>query len=373
MKIKNPDINDYEKIMRFLEDVYGSSHNSFLFRYPHIYKKEKLDYKNILIIEKDGKICSLVRIFPITTIQNGIEVKFGGIGSVSTSFEERGKGYMTILLNEAIKKMEKDGYPLSILWGDRHRYINFGYEIGGKTVILTITKRGLEKMKVSPSCTKRYLGEKEILLKVIEIYNKKKYRIDRDLEYFSLIYKKLNTALYYSEEGNRFGYVVIDTQNTDTRVYEFGGDINLILGILKYLSERFGKNSFILEFPNFEEIPEEILKASSYWNIVPTGMIKIISLRKTIETFKQLIEKEMEEGEDILFEIEGKERVGIKKEKGKIEFTEESKNIIKLKESDMVRLFFNINGFGIVLENRLKEKIKKFLPIEIFFPLLDHI
>lgn len=373
MEVKNPKVNDYEKIMRFLEDVYGHCYNLFPWAYPHVWEKENIDYNNILIIEKDDKICSLVRVFPISSIQNGIKVKFGGIGAVSTDYEERGKGYMTILLKEAIKKMEKENYPLSILWGDRHRYINFGYENAGKVITLSITNRGFEKLKITPSKTKRYFGEKDILEKIIKVYNQKKYRIERNYEYFYQIYKKLRTATYYSEENNKFAYVVIDELGTETKVYEHAGDPELILRILKYLNDRFGKTKFFLDFPDFSEIPDIILRATSYWQILPAGMIKIVSLKNTIETFIPLIEKNLKEGEGLNFEIEGKEKVGIKKENGEIKFIEENENIIKLKEDQMVRLFFNISDIGVNLKDDLKDTLKTFLPINIFFPFLDHI
>lgn len=369
MKIRTLNMSEYEKVMRYLEDAYGHSYNFFYYRYPQVSGKETMDFKNTLIIEKDGKICSLVRIFPMILIQNGIELKIGGIGSVSTDYDERGKGYMTTLMKEAIKKMREEGYELSILWGDRHRYLNFGYEIGGKIVTITIGARGLDKKNISSVKTKRYLGEEEILKKIIEAYNKKRYRVKREKKYFREIYKMINTALYYSEEGDKFGYVVIGTGEPDTYVYEHGGDEVLITGILKYLNERFNKSKFTLEFANFEEIPEIMLEVSSNWYIKPAGMIKIINLKRLISKYKDIIGKALEKGEDIIFEIEGKEKAGIKREGNDLKIVEEGKNIIKLKEEEMVRLFFNVSNIG----GKLKEKVKKIFPLDFYFPILDHI
>jgi predicted N-acetyltransferase YhbS len=373
MEIKNPKRDDYEKIVRFLEDVFGHSYNFFSYYYPHNRKKENYDFENTFIIEEDGKICSHVRVFPMDTIQNGIKVKFGGIGDVSTDYEKRGKGYMTILMNEAIKKMEKDEYPLSILWGDRHRYINFGYEYAGKIITLSIATRGLEKTKINSVKAKRYLGEKKVLEKIIETYNRKNYRIERDYDYFYEIYKKIRTATYYTEENNKFAYAVIDELGPETKIYEYGGDPLLILGILKYLSERFGKNRFLIDFPDFSEIPEIIISSSSSWHISPAGMIKIISLKKTIEAFLPLIEKNMKENDEILFEIKDKEKVGIRKENGKVKFIDRSENCIILSELEMVRLFFNVSGIGVKINEKLKNIIGSFLPINIFFPVFDHV
>ncbi|HOK55728.1 MAG TPA: GNAT family N-acetyltransferase [bacterium] len=373
MEIKNPSKQDYERIIRFLEDVYGHFYNLFPLSYPQAWKEKNTDFNNILIIEEKNKLCSLVRIFPLTLIQKNIKIKFAGIGAVSTDYEERGKGYMSILLNEVIKKMEKEGYPLSILWGDRHRYINFGYENSGKVINITITTRGFEKGKISSVRTKRYLGEKEILLKIIDTYNRKNYRVERDFDYFNEIYKKMFISLYYSEENGKFSYVVINEQGSETKVYEFGGEPDIILGILRYLSERFGKSRFYLEFPNFEEIPDIIFKTCSNWNISNTGMIKIVSLKKTIETFLPLIEENFPEGEEIVFEIENKEKVGIKKENGEIKFIQEGKNVLKLREEEMARLFFNLSDIGVNIDDKLRRICKTFLPFDLFFPALDHI
>jgi len=370
MEIKNPKPEDYEKILRFLENVYGHSYKFFPLGYPHVWKKDNFNFEETFIIEKDGKICSLVRNFPIITIQNGIKIKFGGIGSVSTDYEERNQGYMTALLNHAIKRMEENGYHLSILWGDRHRYMNFGYENSGKVITLTITNRGMQKANVSPIKTERYLGQKNILEKIIETYNKNKYRVERNYEYFYEIYKKVGTATYYAEENNQFAYVVIGT-GPDSKVFEYGGPADLIVRILKYLIERFGKK-FSIDFPDFSEIPEIMWAVSTWWNITPAGMIKIISLKRTIEAFLPLIEKNIDESDEIVFEILNKEKVGIKKEGGKVKFINESENYIKLSEIEMVRLFFNpcISEVG---NKKTNEILKKFLPINIFFPLLDHI
>ncbi|MCM8767089.1 MAG: GNAT family N-acetyltransferase [Candidatus Omnitrophica bacterium] len=373
MVIRNPVREEYDRIIRFLEDAYGHFYNFFPIIYPQSWTQENTDFSNILIIEENGKICSLVRIFPINLIHNDIKIKIAGIGNVATEFEERGKGFMTILLNQAIKKMEKEGYSLSILWGDRHRYINFGYENAGKIINTTITQRGLEKLRVNSVSAKKYLGEKEILLKIIDTYNKKNYRIERDEKYFSEIYKKLFICLYYFDQSNKFSYVVVNEQGTETKVYEFAGEPETILGILKYLSERFGKNKFYLEFPNFYEIPEIILKATSSWSCSTTGMVKIISLKKTIETFLPLIEKEFPENKEIMFEIEGKEKVGIKKEDGKIKFIDESSHLIKLKEEEMVRLFFNFSDDFLKIDKDLRDICKTFLPFDLFFPTIDHI
>ena len=65
-------------------------------------------------------------IFPLTGVVGDAEIRIGGIGGVATLPEFRGKGYMSNLMECSIQKMTEDKYSISILWGDRQRYANFG-------------------------------------------------------------------------------------------------------------------------------------------------------------------------------------------------------------------------------------------------------
>ncbi|NQS89615.1 GNAT family N-acetyltransferase [Patescibacteria group bacterium] len=71
---------------------------------------------------------TLVGIFPLTGVVGDAEIRIGGIGGVATLPEFRGKGYMSNLMECSIQKMTEDKYSISILWGDRQRYTNFGKE-----------------------------------------------------------------------------------------------------------------------------------------------------------------------------------------------------------------------------------------------------
>lgn len=116
---------EFDKLMRSLERVYGHPKGFFPLHYPTVWGRETADLENRFIIKEGGKIVSHVGLFPLK-VKVGKEIaKVGGIGGVATLPEWRGKGLMTKLLNHTIKKMEKENYPFSVLWGDRQRYGNF--------------------------------------------------------------------------------------------------------------------------------------------------------------------------------------------------------------------------------------------------------
>jgi predicted acetyltransferase len=372
MEILKADKNEYDLVQRFLEEVYGHSYNFFPSNYPHVWTEDTVEYKNTFIIKENNKIVSLVRLFPLNLIIDSIKIKIGGIGGVSTSYECRGKGYMRSLMNAVISEMKSQKYPVSILWGDRHRYKNFGYENAGDIVVeVCITPRGLEKMKIDPIDAKRYSGEKEILKKIIESYNKHPIRKERSKEEFSKILTKQGVSTYYGIEKNNFGYVSIQVGEF---VAEYGGTPEIILKILKYLNKRFGTPRFLIHFPKISLIPPEILNVASWWhNKISAGMIKIISLKNILDIYKENFKENLSDGEEITFIIENKESVIVQNLNGKIQTKEgKGKNQICLKEQEMIRLLFSSPDW-FLFNKRIFRTLNSILPFEIFVWPLDHI
>jgi len=366
--------SEYEKIQRFLESAYGHSYNWFPLSYPQVWRKENTEFKNTFIIKEKGEIVSLVRIFPLPLILNGIEVNFAGIGAVATSYSHRGKGYMSVLLQECFKEMKKQKFPLSILWGDRYRYKNFGYEVAGKKVFITITSRGLAKNKIeSDKNTKRFQGEKEIFEKIIKAYNQHPYRKKRTKKEFKEIFKSVSSATYYLQKKNKFAYISISVE-TGFRIIEFGGDERLVLQILKYLEERFGYSSFSLYYPDFKFVPELIVSVSSFWEIKPEGMIKIIDLFQTLKCFSKKFSL-IPENFPITFSIKNGESVIVEKKSGKVNVWKgKGKNEILLDEIDMVKFLFGTSFWELKgIKKEITGVLKSVLPINVFMWEFDHI
>ncbi|MCL5674455.1 MAG: GNAT family N-acetyltransferase [Candidatus Omnitrophica bacterium] len=361
----------YDEIQRFLEEAYGHSYNFFPNNYPHVWTKDTIQYENTFIIKEDGRIASLVRLFPLKLLINGVKIKVGGIGGVSTLYEHRGKGYMSTLMNAVIEQMKREKYPVSILWGDRHRYKNFGYENAGDSVVeICISARGFEKLKIEPAHAKRYSGEKEILKKIIESYNKHSIRKERSKEEFAGILTRQGFSTYYALKKDGFGYISIQGEF----VAEYGGSPCIILGILKYLNKRFGTGKFLMHFPSYSLIPAEILQITSWWhNKISAGMIKIISLKDILQTYREKFKDRLDNQQEITFSIKEGESVIVKNSNGKIQIEEgKGENHVYLTEQEMVRLLFSSPDWFSTGGPSFKI-LKNVLPLEIFVWPLDHI
>ena len=290
-KILGAEPKDYEEIQRFLEDAYGHSYNAFPDRYPMVWQKETTDYRHIYLIREEERIVSLVRLFPLNLILGPVSIKTAGIGGVATSPSVRGKGYMNQLIEHAIARMKEEDFPVSILGGNRHRYQTFGYENAGKTINLTVNRRGLHKTGVKPVFPQRYSGEKNTLVKIIDAYEKNHYRKVRTKEEHALLYQKPGLLLFSAGEEKKFGYLALSGEFGRNGCVEFGGCAPTILGIAAYLMERFSLSSLNFSFPEKSVIPETVLQAASGWNITSSVMLKIVDLKKTVSLFAPQSEK----------------------------------------------------------------------------------
>jgi len=290
-KILSAEPKDYEEIQRFLEDAYGHSYNYFPNAYPTVWRKETTDYRHTYLIREEKKIVSLVRLFPLDLILGPISVKAAGIGGVASSPSARGKGYMNQLMKYAAARMKEEGFPISVLGGDRHRYQAFGYENAGKTLNLTITQRGFRKAGLKSIIPERYQGEKDLLTKIITSYENHPYRKVRTKEEYVSLYQKPGLLLFCADNGCDFGYLVLSDKSGRNSCVEFGGNSVTILGIAGYAMERFGLSSLNFFFPEKSIIPEPILQAASEWNITSSTMLKIVDLENTVSLFTAQSEK----------------------------------------------------------------------------------
>jgi len=246
--------------------------------------------------------------------------------------------------------------------------------VAGKKVFITITSRGLAKNKIeSDKNTKRFQGEKEILEKIIKAYNQHPCRKTRTKKKFKEIFKKIPFATYYLQKKNKFAYISISVE-TGFRIIEFGGDERLVLQILKYLEERFGYSSFSLYYPDFKFVPELIVSVSSFWEIKPEGMIKIIDLFQTLNCFSKKFSL-IPENFPITFSIKNGESVIVEKKSGKVSIVKgKGKNEILLNEIDMVKFLFGTSFWELKgIKKEITGVLKSVLPVNVFMWEFDHI
>lgn len=84
-------------------------------RFVDCYYHYKVKDNQILVLEEDEQIVSMLHLNPYQMIVNGYEVKCNYIVAVATQENYRHRGYMRILLEQALKDMAKQGMPFTFL------------------------------------------------------------------------------------------------------------------------------------------------------------------------------------------------------------------------------------------------------------------
>lgn len=77
------------------------------------------DDANVWVAEADGRLVSTVQVFPRRLQVRGAAIPTGGIGSVYTRDDARGKGVASRLLERAVRDMRERGMELSLLFAAR--------------------------------------------------------------------------------------------------------------------------------------------------------------------------------------------------------------------------------------------------------------
>ncbi len=367
--ISRAETNDYQAIQRFLEDAYGHSWNFFPLFYPSVWRKETTDFRHILLVREKGQILSLVRIFPLKLILGKVTLPVAGIGGVATSPRDRGRGYMTALMNQAVQIMHQEGFPLSILWGDRHRYCHFGYENAGTVLEVQIGARGLQKISTPELPVHRYLGEKKVLARIYSLYQENPFRKERTLEEMSRLQERSGLLTYYVEQEKQLAYISFSGERTANAVFEFGGRAHLLVTILKYYQARFGVPTFVLSYPGVESVPEEILQVASCWWFKTAGMLRIVDLKKLLQCYRLYLEDVFPEKGEIIFKRGGQQALKLSREKGKLSIKNgRYPESLSLSEEQLTRLLFGPGNW--LQQNTVARQI---FPLPFFVWPLDHI
>lgn len=272
--------DEYAAIQRFLEEAYQAQANSFARHYPAVWRPETTEFQRIFMITEGARIASLVRVFPLELKQNERRIRCDGIGAVATAPWARGKGHMRTLLSHADASMKAEGVPLSILWGHRHRYRAFGYETAGKVAHLSVTKTDLAKSGIPAISARTYQGEPGVLDQIQIAYMRQPYCRIRQPQEYPLIYQAQELQVYWSGQGEIFGYLVIRGRNPC--VAEFGGQAQTVLGMASALLDTLAIKELIFRFPADLPIPAPYHAAASGWSLCPAGMIKVLDLPKTL-------------------------------------------------------------------------------------------
>jgi len=279
--------SEYDELMRLLERSYRVPREHFQEDYPHIWRPDTINMKDRFIIKEKGRIVSHVGLIPFEIISDDKFIKVAGIGGVASDPDCRGKGYMGTLLKFAVKEMERRKYPISILWGDRFRYGNFGWEQSNLTLYTEFTARDIEKWKPAKSLKiKKYCGSKTDLQIIMKIHESEPLRVYRTKAVYKALMGRPRQETWMANAGKGWGYMTISEKEGKKIIGERGGEPRAVMGLVPQIIRRIGFEPIkIAQSNRITLLTEVLLRTCSFCYLEAQAMIKIIDLDATLEAF----------------------------------------------------------------------------------------
>lgn len=362
-----------EDFLRFLERCYGHARGFFEYAQPDRSQPHEDPTRTLLVIEKDGRIVSHVGIFEMDVVVGPARLKCGGIGAVATLPEERGHGYMSRLMQEAVRLMRQWSWPLSVLWGDRQRYSSFGYESAGVLHILRVTRRSLGWEKVQPAAVEERDPRDPAAVDFIRrVHATMEYRVERPRLNLQLL--RPQTRIFTGEDGyllSRREYAG-DLASVEV-VSPTGREAELILGALNIT---YGDAAEVELPATGAALGRLVGVMNGSWHVRAQGMMRIVDWPALLTALDPWLAQRAESTGAPRFSIaigcRWKDDVGW----ARISWDGEDLSVEKASSGDVVldapelaRVFFGgpygnspaLGAFGLLL------------PVPVHFPSLDHV
>jgi len=378
---------DYEAILEIADTCFPHDRElgGMLARWPHCYLEDPRAIRNFLLIRDDGRPVSVVEyVDHVVKIGEG-RVQVGGLTAVATLPSYRRRGFMTRLLERCIQCMGEEGYALSELGGYRLRYNRFGWENGGLEWRFDVDPRCLhersrdDRYRVAP-----YERQPEALQAIVAIHDGELVGLERSAALTVTLLQRGGYETWLAQDpAGVAAYVTCYVDEDGERsVAEFGGHPEGICAILCHLIDDVGTRGLSIKSPRAHPFNEIFSSVSWRWGLAFPRMIKIIDLRRTLDSFAgqllarcQQVELRKERSVALVVEETGQQvQVNLSPDRVSLSPVGKGTLAIRLPERAMVRLLFCPRGLGLWTD--LPAGVRLFaslLPLDLFIWPLERV
>lgn len=314
MKIVRLTKNDYDEWLYVLNTVFTKQNNremDFEKELPKMCVRDDYHMNMHFAVKEEGKICALLGVYPIKLKVGDSELLFSTVGNIATLPEYEGKGYMRVLMEEAMCELERIGADASRLGGARQRYNRYGYEASGISYNFHIddftTKYCFKSDEVIAFKEVSFEDEKELSY-IENIRSKMPMHVIRsydnthkgDFDALHAFGCKLYVAL--DENSKIIGYLCI--ANNMVGIQDFGAEnFETLKSIIYSWQKKVGGRIYFSIFASDYEEVKYFSRISSSMSITSPSRFKIINFDKVADALIKLKKRSgafMPEGESII-------------------------------------------------------------------------
>lgn len=218
--------------------------------FPQVFNERNLE--NIRIISEDEEPISHLAIWEGEILIYGFRFNIGMFGCVCTHPSYRGRGYATILVEDALDKVRNDGVEILMISGSRGLYRRAGCVDAGMIYPIEIPLDVLGRVNTSRIEVSTYSNK--FLDSIVEIYQREPIRYKRSLEEFRTLLERSRESpleVYVtSRVGKSVAYIATSILPGECpTIWEYAGSREAVLGTILSMVETLNTSKIAIVVP----------------------------------------------------------------------------------------------------------------------------
>ena len=393
MEIRRLNADNYDELLSFLNEVFANKYGremDFLCEQPKMWDRTDEAMSKHIAVFEDGRIVSVVGIYPLPVCIGEEKLLFATTGNVATSPDYEGRGYFTKLFEMAMQEIEAMDVDVARLGGARQRYARFGFEPGGSSYCCELNSDNVFKYFTGYGVGVEFERIEETsldLLKYVDtVIKKKDFYVERKAEngykeLYSLLGTKHSAAYVAKKNGRYIGYLCAACDRQFVGVGEFGRNVTEygygccddFFHMICAYQKKVGKVLLITVAPHETELLEKLSEGAEYVTLTSPSRFKVRNFEKLTNALLKLKSKKqsLPLGESVI-EIENYGKILLfknDKEAGAC-FTDKTAEICLTKAEATRLLFGHLPCFA---TKKIPENLKNFLPLPLSWNTLDYL
>lgn len=284
--------SEYAELVQFLNDAFEKNEKQwFLKYYCHIFHNDPRLIACNNLVRINGQLVGAIGVYPIGLRIGNARLSVGGVGSVSTRKELRGKGVMSYMLEHVIRQMQEQKFDISWLSGGRFRYSNYGWQKGGRHYSFTIHRPDIERIypKLPPIKIAR-VTSKDIPV-VSRLYSKYKVGAVRSAEDWQWRLKRKGFDTYLAQSDMGAAYLTVERRKW-AGVVEIQGNTKIALALLVKYLKRNNEHMCRVSYPCWpDSLGGTLSSVADDFSIIHRHQLRIVTPETTWAKLLPEIEK----------------------------------------------------------------------------------